>query len=208
MTDIIRDRLTSVLFSSAAQKIDFYLDKIHVDGSGFSYVALALLSKAKDDRGIKIAIGHLPAGAEASYDPATNTFRFPTAGYGLRRAEQMTLIHESVHALRDASGVRLRTRTGLVTPTALSDEAAAIVAGALFDIFNNPADSVTPSFASGGGAYDCAYAVAMQMVGNPGADVGAVFGVGLDNLKAQLRKDRAYAHIDLGRPYGNNGLRL
>ena len=205
MNEAIRDRIAALLFSDAAQKIDFSLDKIRVTGSGLSFVALAMISNAPN--AVKIAVGNLQANAAATYSPAQNTLRVPTANYGLQRFEKMTLIHECVHAMRDSNGSRLRVAGGFARPTALSDETAAIIAGALFDIFGHT-DGITPSFADNTGPYGCAYSVALQMVSNPGADVAAVFDVGLQNLKEVIKKDPAYKHIRLNQPYGNDGIPL
>jgi hypothetical protein len=47
----LRTRIASILLSPAAQKLDFYLDNIHVDGSGLSYVALALIPTPRESQG-------------------------------------------------------------------------------------------------------------------------------------------------------------
>jgi hypothetical protein len=130
-TDFIRLRISSILMCDAAQKIDFYLDKIHVDGSGFSFVALALLPRPRGQQGLSIAIGGMSPGAEATYDPNINTYRFPSASYGLTPFERMTILHESVHAYRDSLGRTILTPAGRVTTRSVSDEAAAYVAGAV-----------------------------------------------------------------------------
>jgi hypothetical protein len=55
-TDALRTLIGTIVMSDAAQKVDFYLDKMHVDGSGLSYVALALASKPRGGRGLSIAV--------------------------------------------------------------------------------------------------------------------------------------------------------
>jgi hypothetical protein len=138
--------MSSLLMSPAAQKIDFYLDSFHVDGSGLSFVALALASKPHGSHGVTVRLGHVPPDADAAYDPAINTFDFPNANYGATDAWQKSaIIHECVHALRDAQGRKLRTSRGTMTTLALSDEAAAYVAGALFNIFDTTPAGSTPS---------------------------------------------------------------
>ena len=60
--DALRAKVAAILMSPAAQKIDFYLDDIHVDGSGFSFVALALINPPKGQNGVTFAIGGLRRG--------------------------------------------------------------------------------------------------------------------------------------------------
>jgi hypothetical protein len=157
ITDPLRILMGSILMSDAAQKIDFYFDSFHVNGPGYQFVALALVNQGS--RRMKIRIGHVQRGAGATYDPADNTFDFPTAGYastpGDRATipaarltailgERMTIVHECTHALRDALGGRLPTSNGPVRRRIPSDEAAAYLAGALFYIFDSGSPAAPP----------------------------------------------------------------
>lgn len=94
-----------LLTSPAAKQIDFTLDRFHVDGLGLMFVAIALLSKPQGKQhGFQIRVVHLKADSEATYDPANNTFSFPSATYGTTQFQRATIIHECVHALRDVYG--------------------------------------------------------------------------------------------------------
>jgi hypothetical protein len=185
-TDALRTLIGTIVMSDAAQKVDFYLDKMHVDGSGLSYVALALASKPRGGRGLSIAVGGLGPHAEASYDPSTNTFKFPKVNYGTVPFERMTIFHESVHVWRDSVGRTVATSSGKVKTRDVSEEAAAFLAGALFFLY------------------------ALQVAGpsNPkGCNVNEFNQIGVDALKEGIRKNRAYRGHLTGR-YDNNGVRL
>jgi hypothetical protein len=209
-TAAIRTKLGELLMSPAAQQIDFYLDRFHVDGSGLSYVALALLSPPKPGHGLFIRVDRMPPNREAQYLSATNTYLVPSANYGATPFQRMTLIHESVHALRDAAGRKVRTTTGLSSTLALSDEAAAILAGALFYIFDNTpvgTTPTTPSFATGTGVFGVAFQLALKMRTQMGF---AVNPQDAKSLRDAVMNDKAYTSLK-SRPkttYPNDGLRL
>jgi hypothetical protein len=80
----------------------------------------------------------------------------------------MTILHECVHAYRDALGSTFHTRTGRVSTRAVSEEAAALLAGALFYIEDvgplTVSGSRTPSWALSG-VYAQAYSLAAIMRG-------------------------------------------
>lgn len=206
----LRSLIGTILMSPAAQKIDFKLDNIHVNGSGLSYVALALLSKPDKGGGMHIRITKLSAGLEAQYHPEINTYIFPYENYGSTRFQRQTIVHESVHALRDAFGPKVLTRAGRVRTIKVSEEAAAFVAGALFDVYDTPntANSVSPPWAVGGSPYDVAYGIALRIASNDGVDVTASEGIALDALKKAIRTNRAYRHTNMSGTYANDGLRL
>ena len=209
-TDALRALIGSIVMSDATQKLDFYFDKMHVDGSGLSYVALALLSKPRGAHGLSIAIGGLPPLAGATYDPETNTFRFPRANYGIDSFERMAILHESIHAWRDSMGPTVRTTSGRVRTRDVSEEAAAYLAGALFFIYDSgpvSASDTTPTWAQG--IFDNALSLALQIAGqsNPkGCNVNNFNPVGVNALKEKIRKDPAYR--GLTGSYQNNGLKL
>lgn len=178
----LRTRIASILLSPAAQKLDFYLDNIHVDGSGLSYVALALIPTPQESQGLSIVIGGIDPKALANYDPTTNTFHFPSANYGLTPFERMTILRECVHAYRDALGSTFLTRTGRVSTRAVSEEAPALVAGALFYIEDEGPQTVsgsrTPWWALSG-VYAQAYSLAttMRLGGAKGCNVTGARGL-------------------------------
>ena len=214
-TDALRARVGAILMSPAAQGIDFYLDSIHVDGSGFSYVALALISPPKGATGIKFVVGGLSPHAAANYDPVFNTFKFPRPDYGSTPFERMTILHECVHTLRDSLGKKMLTNKGPIATRAVSDEAAALVAGALFFLLEagpTSATATTPDWAQSG-VYSNAMSLALQILQSPspkGCDVKNVNSVGLEGIKTAILNESAYISIkhNPARVYGNNGVRL
>ena len=212
-TDALRSKVAAILMSPAAQGIDFYLDNIHVDGSGFSYVALALVSAPKSATGISFAVGGLSLHAAATYDPVHNLFRFPNANYGSTAVERMIIVHECVHALRDSLGKKMLTKRGPIATRAVSDEAAALVAGALFFLLEagpTSATDTTPDWAQSG-VYSNAMSLAIQVLQSPkGSEVKNVNSVGLEAIKAAILHNAAYTSLksNPGTVYGNNGVRL
>jgi hypothetical protein len=214
-TDALRSTIGQILMSNAAQKIDFYLDNIHVNGSGFSYVALALVSKPSATSGLSITIGKMNPHAAATYDPLTNTYRFPRANYGGTPFERMTILHESVHALRDSMGRTIPTGTGRAVTRAVSDEAAALVAGALFFILDagpTSASDTTPTWAQSS-VFSNAMSLALQILQDSkplGCDVKKVNSVGLDAIKDAILNSPTYRHLKSNpkEVYDNNGVKL
>jgi hypothetical protein len=170
LTAPLRKRMIDILTSPAAQKIDFYLDGFHVNGAGFAFVALALAPKPVGVRGLGIRIGHVSPGAEANYDTIANRYEFPTADYGKSPFQRTCILHESVHALRDCSGPKIRTSFGAIKTTSASDEAAAYIAGALFHIYDAPpgSGSATPDWAETDEIYATAHVIAEGIYSKPG----------------------------------------
>ena len=58
--------------SKPCQRINISVDRVNVNGSRFSYVALAVLNT------IRFAVGELPPNSEAQYSIAFNTSSFRT----------------------------------------------------------------------------------------------------------------------------------
>ena len=123
----LRQRVGNILMSKPCQRINISVDRVNVNGSGFSYVALAVLNT------IKFAVGELPANSEAQYSIGFNTFRFPHAGYGVGGAnaafERQTIVHEATHAVIDATS---SNRSVLK----MTHEMAGLMAGALYNAFS------------------------------------------------------------------------
>ncbi len=144
-TIALRNRVLDVLRSRPVQLICFSLDGFRVDRSGFALIELLLhrnelawqpvFPGAKSSLSIKL--GEMPKDVAAQYDPTNDAFLFPTASYGLNIYERMTILHECVHAVRDSKGYKVRTLEMRRATTAVTDEAAAYLAGALFYIFES-----------------------------------------------------------------------
>lgn len=97
---------------------------MHIDGSGFSYVALALIP-GKTGAGLNFAIVPVTKLVEASYDGLSNTLRFPSAAYGFNLGERSTILHECTHALIDARKASVNW---------LVNEACAFIAEAIYTL--------------------------------------------------------------------------
>src|ERR1700731_2164222 len=98
----LRGLAGDILMSSPCQQIDFHWGRNHIDGSGFSFVALALLTRHAS-RGLHFKIEHQPPGVGASYFALTNTFSVPNANYGAKPGEKIAIVHEAAHAIGDAT---------------------------------------------------------------------------------------------------------
>lgn len=134
MADILR-AVMDVLGSPSAQRINFRLGLIHVDGTGLA--AVSNLLSIGTVSGLRIRVGGpLPRGAAAAYDDATNTLRFSRAEFGVNASEKATILHECVHALHDVyGGGYYHPRGGSRFMTASENEAAAYVAGCLYHLY-------------------------------------------------------------------------
>lgn len=191
----------SLLMSPAAQKIDFTLDGFHVDGAGLMFVAIALLSKPHGKHGFEIRIGDVPPDSEATYDPAINTFDFPSEHYGTTPYERMSIIHECIHARRDTHGKKIPTSLGRVTTRAVTDEAAAFLGEALFHIYDTtPTGAVpqTPTWATGSDIVGLAHGVAVRIFTHAppyGMDVYMPFGPALIPFRKDIVVDPHHGKV-------------
>ena len=121
-TERVRAHLNETLLLPATQNIDFWVNTVHVDPTGFREVAYALFAG-----GIKVDIDPAFVGqrkAEALYDANQDRFVVQDFRYGSTYAEKGTLVHESVHAMGD-----LRN---MIWVTNAEEEVAAYVAEMLF----------------------------------------------------------------------------
>jgi hypothetical protein len=201
MEQDLRMRMRSILMSGAAQALDFYVDFIHVDGSGLSYVALLLSVPPDGDRGVFIQIGDPGPDAAAAYDPPTRTFTFPSADFGRltwpprsQSFERMAIVHECIHAWRHAMGQHMWTASGIIGSFGSSNEAAAYLGGALFFLNDQgpiSASDTTPPWALPPNAiYSHALGLALQVrqsLTPKGCNLNDISPTGLEELKKQIR---------------------
>ena len=199
----LRNRAGALLMSTACQNIDFRWAGIHVDGSSFSFIALAMLNKATHSPGIHFRVEHQPAGVGASYDPQTNTFSVPSTSFGsVSPWEKQAIVHECTHALIDATSGKRKTFS-------IHDEMAAFVAGALFNIYSAPNLTGPFPFVSptGDTIGIAAHQVALGATSNKGY---AISPITMDPLRKAILASKNYAPLKQNPRirYGNNGVRL
>ncbi len=187
--EAIKSRIGAILMSKSCQTIDFWLDGQHIDGSGFSYVALALKSMSFDinpDPGPNVGAGY----------STTNTFLFKSVDVGGTLRQRMYIVHECTHALRDAKGKLLRTTDGRLTPTrTLSDEACAYVAGMLYYILESAGMTgtpVAPIWAASIPVHRTAFFIAFKVRSQLGKHVSASDA---DAMRTAIRNDPVYANL-------------
>jgi hypothetical protein len=99
-------------------------------------VAFIIVAQLIDKGRINTAVdSQMPAGAEAIYNPSTDTIVAPFDTYGRELwDEKSVLIHESVHAYLDAAGGRITNGQSM---TCLDDETIAYLAGAMYLVAAN-----------------------------------------------------------------------
>ena len=117
----------NILMSAPCQRIDFSYAGQHIDGSAFSFVALALGSQPPS--GVTVVQAELHNGDTADYSSSSNTL---TIDAGLDIASpfgEIVIVHEATHAVQDA------TMPGQVLWN-VDREAAAFVACALYNIYS------------------------------------------------------------------------
>jgi hypothetical protein len=194
----LRQRIVNILNSDPVQKINFSFRKVRVSGSDYSYVALAMVGKHSS---VKYDFA-VAAGAEATYDPATNTFSFPHPGYGASSAiERVAIVHECTHAVIDAK------RSSLGQIPELDNEIAAYIASGLFNVFDGAKFAPT-----GAGVNAAAHTLATRMAKNISTwNYTGAYSV--DNsdvapLSAAIVGHPVYKGISATKSYGEDGLRL
>ena len=215
----LRPLMQSILMSNAAQSINFNLDAIHIDGSGLSFVALALVSPPQGFQGVSLQIAVSNPAAAAFYNPTNNTFFFPSLSYGTNAGtadvERMTILHECIHCLRDTYGAQYPSQSGGTITRAASEEAAALLAGALFYINDNQNVGIPPYFASGttgsGPIYGLAFALAQQLNAFTGTTNENSFSYNyVGQLESAISAFYTNTHLWItpNTMYDNNGLQL
>ncbi|HJQ59672.1 MAG TPA: hypothetical protein VJ890_22380 [Vineibacter sp.] len=146
----LRQFVQRVLLSTECQKVSFRYDGREYHGLAFAAVAHAMNPRPGSMGHISIDVKPLPAGTGAQYLTHSNTMVFPppAKAFGLTPFDRASIVHESVHAVRDGWGVK-PTRGARYQPggtRAVNDEAAAFIAGALYDIhWQTPGPGSTPT---------------------------------------------------------------
>jgi hypothetical protein len=211
MEQALRMRIRSILLSDAAQRLDFYVDHIHVDGNGLGYIALALVELPDRHRGVSVQIGgDLPADADAAFDIGTNSLIVPTANYGetptprwRRLFERMSIVHECIHAWRASMGTWMPTADGPWPTWGVSGEAAAFIGGALFFLDDQgpiSASDTTPPWARGANPFSHALSLALSIrqSGSKGCNVNEFSPTCLWALKNEIIRYYRSHHLHLG----------
>src|SRR5262245_21564391 len=210
--DVI-NRVTLILSSKATQQIDFQLSGIHVVGSSLSIIIGYVIFKQIGFAGVDVDFGNVPPDAGAAYDPASNTFHFKDTNFGQTVSDGEDAVHESVHAWLDIRMPRLRTimdvaKRMVLTTTAVSDESAAYVAGALYYLYQTKANGgqvAKPAWATKGTTFDAAYDIALKIMNKPGTVVAAA---DVKAMKKAVLASKAYAALKANpaMTYGNDGI--
>ena len=212
----LRKFVQHILLSTACQKVSFKYDGREYHGFGFAAIAQAMNPRSGAMGHIEVDVRPLKPGVGAFYDPARNIMVFPppAALFGLTPAERAVIVHESVHAIRDGWGVK-PTAGARFQPggsRAINDEAAAFIAGALYDIhWQTPGETMTPTRPAWSQnlthPFGIAWTLAEKIWKTPGAMVGDSDAAPLRAAITSLSPtyDHIKAHPDM--VYGNNGLR-
>jgi hypothetical protein len=211
----LRNRVRDVVLSPSCQKIDFDyafshgygFDRCKINSSAFYYIALALNSKPVNGRGITIRVQQLPEHVGADYNSGNNVLRFPSIHFGQTTFERGMIVHECVHAQRDALGNKHLGRT-----RGVEEEASAYVAEVLFLIYETTANGLTADKATVVGddpVLGAAFDIATQIADKP----GALVGVGdAHELRKAILADKTYKfmrkNVNYVYPTPNNGISL
>lgn len=132
----MRVRFASILLSAPCQNMDFWCGGLHVSGAGLALIAHALSGGGRHGKGVRVVVEPVGKNAAAQYDQFRNAIVVPKRGWAKRDTfERIGTVHEAVHALRDAYGARLTFEGHPFRPRAATDEAAAYVAGCLYDVY-------------------------------------------------------------------------
>jgi hypothetical protein len=134
-------RVSKVLLSLPAVKIDFWANGMHVLGGGYLMVWAFIVHGWIQLRLVRLAT-QIPRGAEAMYDPGTHTLWLRRDTYGSRPEERAMILHECTHALRDLMASPAFRKEGMYGSKIggqlhFDNEAAAYIAASLFYIYEN-----------------------------------------------------------------------
>jgi hypothetical protein len=157
--NIIGARLFQVLQSPEVKRIDFTLAHIKVDTAGFQNVVVSLMLGT-----LHIGVERMTGGAAAKYYTHGNKFAFPTVVFGSDDSDKAYLVHESVHAMQDINYGNDFSRGDYFTMES-ENEAAAYVAGVLYDMYKNQDTHYTSA------TWLAAKAIALKIKDTPGAEV-------------------------------------
>src|ERR1700749_573285 len=157
--NIIGARLFQVLQSPEVKRIDFNMAHIKVDAAGFQNVVVSLMLGT-----LHIGVERMTGGAAAKYYTHGNKFAFPNVSFGTDDNEKAYLVHEAVHAMQDINYGYDFTRGDYFTMES-ENEAAAYVAGVLYDMYKNLDTNYTDS------VWKVAKGIALKIKNTPGAEV-------------------------------------
>jgi hypothetical protein len=155
----LQNKLFAILQSPEAQRIDFTLGSIKVDGKGLMEVVTSLMLGT-----LHIVTMRMDPGAAAQYNTSSNTFEFPNAAFGALATDESSILHECVHALQDIDYGYDFSRGDYFTMES-ENEAAAYVAGCLYDCYKLPNSVYTSA------VWIAAQKIAVKIKDSPGAVV-------------------------------------
>ena len=138
---LLLPRVSKVLLSLSAVKIDFWAHGMHVLGGGYLTVWAFIVQGWIKLRLVRLAT-QIPQGAEAKYDPGSHTLWFRRDTYWSTPEERAMILHECTHALRDIMASPVFRKEGMYGSKIggqlhFDNEAAAYIAASLFYIYDN-----------------------------------------------------------------------
>jgi hypothetical protein len=211
----MRFRFASILLSSSCQKIDFWCGGLHVTGAGLARVARAISNTNKRVQSVNIRIEDPGEGAAAAYEYWTDTIVVPKRSWAASDAfEQLALVHECVHVLRDSHGQRLTYEGRKYVPRASTDEVAAYVGGCLFNVYqqrqcgNKALDKPAWLASRKSPVHAAAYEVALRQADKPAGspidrdDLSTLFKLHVSSYRARKKTTapRLYAWDGISLP--------
>jgi hypothetical protein len=129
-------RLSAILTSRPARRLDYWLGGFHVTGTGLATIARAMLTGKDGRTPISVNIAVQEEGVAASYQIAENQISVPRMDWAVSdRFERLATVHEAIHALRDLQGQHTVWNGKKYRSQFPTDEAAAYIGGCLFDIY-------------------------------------------------------------------------
>ncbi len=134
----LRQRISSLLIGGTCSRIHFQWGTVNFRAGGYVVVGMSIgvapAHRTGHDasRQVGVDVEHMPAGVGAMYRAGPNNIVVPTAGYGSTPNDRMSLVHEATHAVFDYHRIHA---------TALEEEACSYLAGAMFDLIENPSST-------------------------------------------------------------------
>ena len=187
---VVRDRVISVLRSPTTRYIDFTFSKWTFNAASFARVAHAV---AVGNISISVG-GNLHPGAEANYDPDSDTITLPNANYGTTVLGQAGILHECTHAFVDMENRKHSMDS--------ASEAAGYIAYAMYLCY--ALDSIPDSILPYG---LIAMDIAVSLVNDGGGLVSLADEMKLRQAIAADPHYKKYQHMTLTSPFAADGLR-
>lgn len=153
-------KFATFLVGSNVRKVSFYFRGVAFGPAQYKYISECLAWSLSHSglfgglRGIGVAIEKMPANTGAQYEVDDNEIVVPHGGFGDSHIERMHIVHECTHACIDGLYAKQKIPR-------LYNEAAAYIAGGLFNVYSAASADGPFAFTPASGIFFEAHKVAV-----------------------------------------------